>query len=278
MKRYKSTTIGCDPEFIIVNELGTVISPEVLFGWGLNKFRGNPYKSAYGEDGCLFEIRPGYATDTLRVVTKLRKTLKALANNAKGLKRHTWLTGHYPYNHALGGHIHIGGLNHNRDEVQPLISLLDYILDSGMSHWFDDQAQKRQRILYSHAQYGKRSVYRTTPNYGMYVATESRFQRIEYRTPGSFLISPKVTFLFLVFAKVCALIFLNGPNLSRDIIKSIKYIKRGKPLIERFIRLVRNIEYIKSQKDIQIAFSLIESIPERIKIDWNKDFKGEWRI
>lgn len=278
MKRYKSVTIGCDPEFIIVDGvLGILITPEVLFGWGLNKFRGSPYRSAYGEDGCLFEIRPGYAVNTLHVVTKLRKTLKALADNAKGLKKYTWLTGHYPHNHALGGHIHIGGLNHNQNEIRPLISLLDYTIDSGISHWLDNQAQKQQRILYSHNQYGKRSLYRTFPS-SFPITPERKFQRIEYRTPGSFLISPKVTFLFLVLAKICALVFLNDPNSSENILRPIKYMKRGKPLIEKFIRLVSDIDYIKSQGDIQIAFSLVESIPEHIRINWNKDFKKEWRI
>lgn len=104
----EDTIIGADPEFILMNEDGTIKYASEVAGFG--------HFDILGSDGPLAEIRPEPTTD----VTEFVRGLKHILNNHENIeviKKYQWLGGCYYYARQegggvrtwpLGGHIHIG--------------------------------------------------------------------------------------------------------------------------------------------------------------------------
>ena len=164
-----SFTIGCDPE-LVCRKNGQFVNAQ-------NYFKSN---SSMGLDGCesIAEVRPGYSTSPIDLTAKIHKILDYGHSKQPELE---FISGHYADDFALGGHIHFA--------VTPepkIISALDTVLYS-LSNCIDD---RQQRIKRERTGYGKKSAYR------------KKYYGFEYRTPGSFILSPATTLVTFTLAKL----------------------------------------------------------------------------
>ncbi len=165
-------TLGCDPELVCrINGEFTSAS---------NYFK---YRSSMGVDGNdeIAELRPGYSTSPIDLTAKIRTVLEYGHEQYPNLE---FISGHYVDDNPIGGHIHLG--------VEPtpeVIEALDIVL-SAFSDCIDDQEQ----VIYRRESgYGKKKSYRNK-HYGL-----------EYRTPGSFLLSPTVALVTFTLAKLAVI-------------------------------------------------------------------------
>jgi hypothetical protein len=164
-----SFTIGCDPE-LICHRNGQFVPAH-------NFFKSN---SSFGLDGCesTAEIRPGFSESPIDLTAKIYTILDYGHDKAPDLE---FISGHYVDDYSIGGHTHI-----SIDPIPEVIDALDIVLGS-FSNCIDDKMQRQKRERNG---YGKRGAYRRK-SYGF-----------EYRTPGSFLLSPSVTLVHLTLSKL----------------------------------------------------------------------------
>lgn len=103
-EKTENITVGCDPEFVLVNDVGTGIYADTAFG---NKW-GN-----LGSDGPCAEIRPEPSNDVDTVINNIANLLNDEAKT-KDILKYEWLGGatyHHPTmtrRYPIGGHIHLG--------------------------------------------------------------------------------------------------------------------------------------------------------------------------
>ncbi|MCB0731965.1 MAG: hypothetical protein KDC88_13120, partial [Ignavibacteriae bacterium] len=162
-------TLGCDPE-LVCRLNGRFTSASDYF---------RP-KSSMGLDGndSIAEIRPGLSESPIDLTAKIKTVLEY------GNEKHPeleFISGHYADGYPIGGHIHIS--------VKPtteLIDSLDTVLYS-LSDCIDDPKQRDQRHK---------------SGYGTRKAHSSKYYGFEYRTPGSWLLSPSTSIVTLTLAKL----------------------------------------------------------------------------
>jgi len=167
-----SFTIGCDPELVLRKNGNFVCAYDY--------FKAN---SSMGLDGCesIAEVRPGYSESPIDLTAKIHKILEY------GHEKHPeleFISGQFANDFALGGHVHLS--------VQPepkIISALDTFLVS-LSNCIDDKEQRNKR---QHTGYGKVSGYR------------KKYYGMEYRFPGSFLLSASTTLVTFTLAKLAVI-------------------------------------------------------------------------
>src|SRR5664280_1314931 len=165
-------TIGCDPE-LVVRKQGQFCCAD-------NFFKPN---SSMGLDGCssIAEVRPGYSESPIDLSSKI---FQILSYGHQKFPELEFISGHYANDFSLGGHCHFS--------ISPepkIISALDIVLRS-LSNCIDDKDQRCKR---ERTGYGKRSAYR------------KKYYGFEYRTPGSWLLSPSTTLVTLTLAKLAVL-------------------------------------------------------------------------
>ena len=104
----EDTIIGADPEFLLMNDDGTIKYASEVDGF--NHF------DILGSDGPLAEIRPDPTIDVVDFVHSIKHILNNHANTEL-IKKYQWMSGCYYYGKqeggsertwSIGGHIHIG--------------------------------------------------------------------------------------------------------------------------------------------------------------------------
>jgi hypothetical protein len=167
-----SFTIGCDPE-LVVRKQGQFCCAD-------NFFKAN---SSMGLDGCssIAEVRPGYSESPIDLTSKIFQILSYGHSKQPELE---FISGHYANDFALGGHIHFG-----LSPEPKIISALDIVLRS-LSNCIDDKEQRSKR---ERTGYGKISSYR------------KKYYGMEYRSLGSWLLSPSTTLVTLTLAKLAVI-------------------------------------------------------------------------
>jgi Phage phiEco32-like COOH.NH2 ligase-type 2 len=228
-------TIGCDPE-LVVRKNGQ-------FACADNFFKAN---SSMGLDGCssIAEIRPGYSESPIDLTAKIHKILDYGHSKQPELE---FISGHYANDFALGGHIHIS--------ISPepkIISALDIVLRS-LSNCIDDRNQRSKR---ERTGYGKLSSYR------------KKYYGMEYRTPGSWLLSPSTTLVTLTLAKI-AVIGVTEDNL--DFVE-LKERQHSRTFILNLKHLLHTIP-----EDCREGLKELDVLLTR-KLDWNQNILPNWGI
>jgi len=232
-----SFTIGCDPE--IVTRLNGKFVP------AHNYFKSN---SSFGLDGCesIAEVRPGYSESPIDLTSKIYQIIEYGHSKQPDLE---FIAGHFADDHALGGHIHFS--------IQPtpdIVDALDTVLYS-LSNVIDDREQRSRR---EHCGYGKRRAYRNQPH------------GFEFRTPGSFLLSPSTTLVTFTLAKL-AVLGVTEDNLDFASIK-------GRQHSLTFLRNLRNnfseipSDCLEGLKELEILLNKKELI------NWNQNILPNWGI
>lgn len=267
----RKITIGTDPEFIVLDDEGLPISARLVH---LTRNEG------FGGDNHLFEVRSGYSHDVLQVVESIRTILKGATLRLKGLGETTWLAGHYQGGFSIGGHIHIGGISVHSHFLEDFVDCLGNVLIKGLSDYIDDleQRKKRRKDGYGYIDDTREPVTRSIypPMYDMY-----RCYRLEYRAPGSFLVSPTITFLNLILAKVTSMCYFNSENKYTPSYRKYFFFRKKDPtdILKDILGLMKRDTLICKEEDVALGVEILSSfLSKKPKIDWNKDFKEAWGI
>lgn len=228
-----SFTIGCDPE-LICRSNGQFISADRFF----------KTNSSFGLDGCEYtaEIRPGFSESPVDLTAKIFQILEYGHEKQPELE---FFAGHYVNDYAIGGHTHFS--------VSPesnIIRALDVVLGS-LSDCIDEKEQRQKR---ERSGYGKRGAYRTK-TYGF-----------EYRTPGSFLLSPSVTLVHLTLAKLAVI------GVTEDDLDFIELKKR-----QRSCYFIKNLKHYLHTipDDCKEGLKELDVLLNK-RLNWNQDILPNW--
>ena len=230
-------TIGCDPE-LVCRKNGRFTSASNYF----------KFNSSMGLDGNdeIAEIRPGFSTSPIDLTAKIRTVLEYGHEQNPELE---FYAGHYVDSYAIGGHIHLG-VRANDD----IIDGLDIVLSS-LSDIIDDEEQVTQR---RESGYGKKKAYR------------DKFYGLEYRTPGSFLLSPTISLITFTLAKL-TVVAVTEDGINFDELK-----KEDHP----FLFLSKFRSYLKTiPEDCEAGLdALDELLAKEEEINWDEDILPNWGI
>jgi len=230
-----SFTIGCDPELVLRKNGNFVCAYDY--------FKAN---SSMGLDGCesIAEIRPGFSESPIDLTAKIHKILEY------GHEKHSeleFISGQFANDFSLGGHCHFS--------VSPepkIISALDTVLYS-LSNCIDD---KQQRLKRERTGYGKKSAYR------------KKYYGFEYRTPGSFLLSPATTLVTFTLAKL-AVIGVIEDNL--DFVE-LKERQHSKTFITNLKHVLHTIP-----DDCREGLKELDTLLGKT-LDWNQNILPNWGL
>jgi len=266
MVRIEEITIGTDPEFVMVDTSKRPTSEDyVLYANQLGMLdRHRPF----GSDGSLFEVRSEYSHNVLHVVDSIYHILKEAYDSIQGIRKYGWIAGHcFVPDLPTGGHIHIGLIDLPIREVDTFLEYIKRGLMDGLSNYIDPL---RQRKVRERCGYGHPTSYRPQA----YGNRDRNVTRIEYRAPGSFLVSPDITFLNLVIAKAITMLYFYNleklARLNRNMVSKNILVETGS-LMETSIFIREN--------DIQLGRDILNKcINGKLNVQWDKDFKHTWGI
>ena len=228
-------TLGCDPELVCrLNGQFTSAS---------NYFR---FRSSMGLDGNeeIAEIRPGYSTSPIDLTAKIRSVLEYGHEQNPDLE---FYAGHYVDDYPIGGHIHLGV-----EATLDIIDGLDIVLSS-LSEIIDD---KEQVIKRRESGYGKKKAYRNK-SYGM-----------EYRTPGSFLLSPTIALVTFTLAKL-TVVAVTEDGLTFDTFKA-------RDSSHAFLSKLKS--YLKTiPEDCEAGLEALQELLSK-QINWNENILPNWGL
>lgn len=228
-------TIGCDPE-LICEYKGQFVPAHRYF----------KQNSSFGLDGCdsTAEIRPGYSESPIDLTAKIKIIIEYGHQKAPDLE---FLSGHYQHEYSIGGHIHI-----STEPDSKIIEGLDTVLYS-LSNCIDDKDQRSKR---ERSGYGKKSAYRRK-SYGF-----------EYRTPGSFLLSPSVTLVTLTLAKLTVL------GVKEDNLDFLQIKERQHS--STFLKNLKNY-LITIPGDCKEGLKELDILLGK-RLDWNQNILPAWGV
>lgn len=254
--------LGADPEFILRDKL----TDRLIYPSGFLPIEGtlgcdDRSERREGQFFPLAEIRPAPDTCPLRLVNKIRWTMAA------GIKlipyeNIEWLAGSVHFaRYQIGGHIHFGGIT----ITTPLLKALDNYLGIPIMLIEDPEKAAERR-----KHYGGLGSFRLESHGGF-----------EYRTPGSWLISPEIARAVLCLAKVVACEY---PLLKKDFFVDMElqrafYQGKKNYFFELFEDLWKDITaaetYRLYEKELRVFPEMIGS---RKSWDEHKDIRLAWNL
>lgn len=230
-----SFTIGADPELLC--RLNGKYTPAHQY------FK---LASSFGLDGCetIAEIRPGFSESPIDLTSKIYQILEYGHSKAPNLE---FYAGHFVDNLSLGGHLHFS--------IRPepnIVDALDTVLYS-LSNCIDDREQRSRREKFG---YGKRKT------------TRIKLHGFEYRTPGSWLLSPSTTLVTITLAKLSIL------GVTEDHLDFAEIKGR-----QHSITFLRNLKGILKTipNDCEEGLKEMDILLNR-KLDWNVNILPNWGI
>ncbi len=231
-----SFTLGADPE-LLCRLNGKYVPAHQYF----------KSASSFGLDGCeaIAEIRPGFSESPVDVTSKIYQILEYGHTKAPDLE---FYSGHFVDNMSLGGHLHFS--------IKPesnIVDALDTVLYS-LSNCIDDREQRTKR---EKCGYGKRKATRLQPH------------GFEYRTPGSWLLSPTVTLVTFTLAKL-AVLGVTEDNLDFTDIK-------GRQHSSTFLRNLKN-NLLTIPSDCNEGLKQLDILLSNKEINWNQNILPNWGI
>jgi len=231
-----SFTIGCDPELVCFRN-GVYTPAHHYF----------KQRSSFGLDGneSIAEVRPGYSESPIDVTAKIKTILEYGHEKAPELE---FFSGHYQADFATGGHIHV-----STAPTPEIIDALDIVLYS-LSNCIDDRGQRKKR---EKTGYGRRKSYRSK-EYGF-----------EFRTPGSWLLSPSTTLVTLSLAKL-AVLGVKEDNLNFEQIKCRQHS-------HTFLKNLKN-ELKTIPEDCREGLKELDLLLAHKPLNWNANILPNWGI
>lgn len=174
--------IGADPEFMIANSKNGKMIPASEFFPRDGIFGCDNIRIPSRQQRPVAELRPKPDISPTAVFINIKQALE-MANKKVPYKNIKWLAGSQPFSgYSIGGHIHFSNLPLNNQSLRALDNYLGLPV-----FLIENQATSIKR----RNKYGQLGEYRVK-EYGGF----------EYRTPGSWLISPEITMAVLCLAKI----------------------------------------------------------------------------
>lgn len=213
---------------------------------------------AFGCDGypVLFEMRPAPAKTALEVVTNLKVTLDEVIEAIPELRNETMWAGHYKDGRGIGGHIHISGLKSDamlktlNKTLQVPMRCLSNIIDNL------DEREKRERQGWGANDTRKGSWRKMGGGY------------MEFREPGSWLLSPHTAFMNLWLPQAIAEKVVDGKTVD---FKRLQEARRD-PCRE----LILFAEGLTDVKDGSLFVRTADTVFSSTPLDWDASIWEEW--
>ncbi|RKP56951.1 hypothetical protein D7Z26_02885 [Cohnella endophytica] len=175
-------TLGADPEFVLLSPSGRIVSASKFFapeddaGCDSVRLRGEKIWP-------LVELRPRPTPDPMSLTADVRRLLRVAAERTAGTL-FSWHAGAMPVRGLpLGGHIHLSGVELTGERLRALDNAVGLPL-----RLLEPPAAGKRR-----PRYGTLGDVRRQPHGGF-----------EYRTPPSWLVSPRLTLGAFALAKAAA--------------------------------------------------------------------------
>lgn len=252
--------VGCDPEFVVLDSDGKLINAA--------DYTGHAGVVGYDHDGRVWELRPAPSRSIRDIYRRLRGYITGDWSKTKlPSHRYRWRAGalvrHSDGEQPLGGHIHLdvplyepvradGLVRQYSARAREVIGACDEVtrLLESVELLPSTQTQERRRKW---------------PNYGEFSnireAGPRGHERIEYRTPPSWLFDPRVALLSLCLYKLAAV----DP-------KSAQAIRKGSlPAISRFLE-----HFVDADDDARFIREHPKVLP-RSAPDPDRNFVRPWR-
>lgn len=197
----------------------------------------------FGEDGGNAELRPPPAITPEKLLVNIRKALELGKDYSKPK---TWMAGSYPRDTSLGGHIHFDSRvyrisEHTDYPTVPELPILDNTIGC-ICACLENKKERKRRL---DDQYGLYSDIRDTAHGG-----------IEYRTPASWLVSPRVTLGVLSLAFAVAE-YSGKFEIDTRLYANDNYLEE---IAQHNIKAIRKWDSYEKYKDnIEGIFTLVEA-------------------
>lgn len=255
-----SATLGADPEFILLTPEGRIVpasryfSPEGSMGCDSVRIRGE-------KRWPLVELRPKPSLEPAVITADVRRLLGAASRRIAGVPL-IWRAGSSPVpGLPLGGHVHLSGMMLTSERLRALdnvVALPFRLLEPPNS------AKRRPR-------YGSLGDVRRQPHGGF-----------EYRTPPSWLVSPRLALGVFALAKIAAEhsreLAAHRP-LDEDGYRDAFYEGDRSLLIEAADRIYSAIRSTSAYKSYSKPIDfLFDAISRHRSWDETADIRSKWRI
>lgn len=253
--------LGADPEFILRSrKSGRTVSASRFFSrWGTVGLD----RACFVRNGVLIyplaEVRPAPSPDPLELVENLRRAIAKAASTVRGYRINFEAGGTSLRRFTIGGHVHFSNIRLSTD----LLQALDNYLALPVLFLENPRSSRLRR-----PRYGFLGDWRSQPHGGF-----------EYRTPGSWLISPQYARAVLCLAKVVA---TDYPLLRRNVFLSADnqrafYRADKQALRPYFLQIWRDLERTPSFQEFRPHIDLIRQMVAEER-RWNErvDLKRRW--
>jgi hypothetical protein len=257
----REVKLGADPEFMIINHRsGKLVSASNFFP--VNGLVGcDNIRLPNRQQRPVAELRPKPEKSPLQLVSNLRYAL-IRANGMAADKNVKWVAGSQPVpGYSIGGHVHFSNVELNAALLRALdnyLGLMVFMIEKPHT------ACKRRK------KYGLLGEYRVK-NYGGF----------EYRTPGSWLVSQKITTAVLCLAKVVASNYLQLSNNYLNLAEAQQAFYSGNReyFMKDFENIWHDLErcrlYSKYEEELEILRFMISN---DLQWDEKKDIRKGWNL
>lgn len=253
--------LGADPEFMIANSRNDKMIPASEFFPREGTVGCDNIRIPNRQQRPIAELRPHPDTSPFVLQTNLKSSLEQ-ANRMVPYKNIKMLAGSQPFpGYSIGGHIHFSGLNINGHILRTLNNYL------GLPIFM---IENQQTSVKRRKKYGFLCDFRVK-EYGGF----------EYRTPGSWLVSPEISLAALCLAK---LVSSNYVHLRRNFFYSIEAYRAFYRGDTQFFKSQFYILWddIKNLDDYSMYEQELAIIPQMIEQDqsWDEiaDIRKTWHL
>lgn len=232
-------TVGADPEFVFRDSRGRFVPANEVVGNG-----------DFGRDGseATGELRPKHATDSLTLVANIQSLLQEGWDYSE-VSSLDMLAGHYKLGKPIGGHIHLSTEDGFR---QGDIANMLKTTHTELSNCIDPLDERDHRRNHGYG-LGDSNWWKTPYHGG-----------IEFRVPGSWLLSPHIAFMNLWLAEATAYAYIEGTSVE---------IVREKGGCEGIIAFAKKMGKVPHQKVfLKVAHKVFSKLP----IDWDEPINRFW--
>ena len=269
----EKVTLGCDPEWGILNEHGSIVRPDEVISNELNE--------QFGIDGSerVAELRPTYANNPRGLVKNIRALLQEGLNVNPVLANYRWKAGSMVDDEPIGGHVHLGhkalisgeGMRNNQ-KVSQLTTTLIRIVSPLMLMAEDKEEAIARRVGTGYGSLKGGNCMREQA-YG-----------VEYRTLPSWLTSPEDALSVLSLVHLCAVNINNERFLdtacSLPEIEDEAFTDCNKKVASYYLggiaKALKTAEgFADYLPDMQHLFNLII---DRKEFNTNQDMKDSWGL
>ncbi|PKM76846.1 MAG: hypothetical protein CVU90_10495 [Firmicutes bacterium HGW-Firmicutes-15] len=253
--------MGADPEFMLANATNGRMIPASQFFPREGTVGCDNIRIPSRQQRPVAELRPKPDYSPLQLLSNLKQALYS-ASTLSPYRNIKWLAGSQPFGgYSIGGHIHFSNVNLNNHILRALdnyVGLPLFLIENQIT------AVKRRK------KYGFLADYRTK-DYGGF----------EYRTPGSWLVSPEITTAAFCLGKIVASNYLHLTRNCFIAVDAQRAFYEGdqdylRPLFKDIWADIQNLSMYNSfSEELQFIANMIQN-----DINWDErvDIRKTWGI